>query len=53
MKRFFDPPEVNVAIFASLLDLVWKFAQVPLFEGMPFAGHGRAIRCAHGPLLGT
>lgn len=27
MKRFFDLPEVNVAIFAFLLNLVWEFAQ--------------------------
>jgi len=47
MKRFFDLPEVNVAIFAFLLNLVWEFAQVPLFEGMPVAGHWRAIQvCA-------
>jgi hypothetical protein len=43
MKRVIDAPETNVAIFAFLLNLPWEFAQVPLFVGMPEAGHWRAI----------
>lgn len=47
MKRWLDLPEVNVGIFTFLLNLVWEFAQVPLFEGMPLATHWRAIQvCA-------
>ena len=41
--RFLDAPELNVAIFAFLLNLAWEFAQVPLFAGMPAAEHWRAI----------
>lgn len=32
-----------MAIFAFLLNLVWEFAQVPLFAGMPSAAHWHAI----------
>ena len=44
MKRWLDLPEVNVAIFAFLLNFVWEFAQVPLFEGMASTGHWHAIQ---------
>ena len=37
-------PEVNVAIFAFLLNFVWEFWQVPFFEGMPTAPHWEAIK---------
>jgi hypothetical protein len=43
MKRVIDAPETNVAIFAFLLNLPWEFVQVPLFVGMPEAGHWQAI----------
>jgi|SRR5882724_4735506 len=43
MKRWLDSPEVNVAIFAFLLNFVWEFAQVPLFKGMPASAHWQAI----------
>ena len=47
MKRWLDLPELNVAMFTFLLNLVWEFAQVPLFEGMPLTAHWRAIQvCA-------
>ena len=46
-KGWLDLPEVNVAIFAFLLNLAWEFAQVPLFAGMPSAAHWAAIQvCA-------
>jgi hypothetical protein len=38
-----DVPEVNVAIFAFLLNFVWEFAQVPLYAGMATAEHWPAI----------
>lgn len=40
-----------VGIFAFLLNFVWEFAQVPLFQGMAQAGHWRAIQvCARATL---
>jgi hypothetical protein len=42
-RRWLDLPEVNVAIFSFLLHLVWEFMQVPLFAGMPSAGHWATI----------
>lgn len=53
MKRWIDLPELNVAIFAFLLNLAWEFAQVPLFEGMPLSGQGAPSRCARGRRRGT
>jgi hypothetical protein len=34
-----DTPQTNVGIFAFLLNVVWEFAQVPLFAGMRAVGH--------------
>jgi hypothetical protein len=51
-SRLIDAPEFNVAIFAFLLNLPWEFAQVPLFEGMPSAGHWRAIQVCGRAALG-
>jgi hypothetical protein len=51
MRAWLDLPEVNVGIFAFLLNFVWEFAQVPLFQGMAQAGHWRAIQvCARATL---
>lgn len=51
MRKWLDLPEVNVGIFAFLLNFVWEFAQVPLFQGMAQAGHWRAIQvCARATL---
>jgi hypothetical protein len=50
MKRWLDLPEINVAIFAFLLNLAWEFAQVPLFAGMAQEGRtGEPSRCVRGP----
>lgn len=39
--------ELNVFIFAVLLNFPWEFLQAPLFEGMAEAPHWRAVqRCA-------
>ena len=46
LRPSIDGPETNVAIFAFLLNLVWEFAQVPFFAGMPSADHWP--RCARG-----
>ena len=37
-------PEVNVVIFAFLLNFVWEFWQVPFFAGMSSASHWSATR---------
>ena len=37
-------PEINVALFAFLLNFVWEFWQVPFFQGMPTAPHWEAIK---------
>lgn len=51
MKAWLNLPEVNVGIFAFLLNFVWEVAQVPLFEGMRFLGHWQAIQvCARATL---
>jgi hypothetical protein len=36
---FLALPELNVVIFAFLLNFVWEFWQVPFFEGMSSAQH--------------
>ncbi|MEW5926088.1 MAG: hypothetical protein AB1941_01245 [Gemmatimonadota bacterium] len=45
-------PEVNVAIFAFLLNFVWEFWQVPFFEGMAAAPHWDAVRLCTRATLG-
>ena len=44
MKRIVDSTEVNVFLFAFLLNLPWEFAQVPLFSGMSSAEHWSAVK---------
>lgn len=51
-RRLIDTPEANVAIFAFLLNLPWEFLQVPLFAGMPSAGHWIAIQVCGRATLG-
>ena len=42
-----DLPELNVAIFALLLNFPWEFLQAPLFVGMAAAPHWEATQiCA-------
>lgn len=36
-------PELNVLLFAFLVNYPWEFLQVPFFEGMPKATHWEAI----------
>lgn len=44
-------PELNIAVFALLLNFPWEFLQVPLFEGMADAPHWDAIKaCARASL---
>lgn len=44
MRRLVNSLEVNVALFAVLLNLPWELAQVPLFIGMPTAEHWSALK---------
>lgn len=51
MKRLVDLPEINVALFAFLLNLVWEFGQVPLYRDLPSLGHWASIKlCARATL---
>jgi hypothetical protein len=52
MKRIVDSTEANVVLFALLLNLPWELAQVPLFSGMPAAGHWSAIKVCGRATLG-
>ena len=45
-------PELNVAVFALLLNFPWEFLQVPLFEQMPEAPHWQAIKTCSRATLG-
>jgi hypothetical protein len=45
-------PEVNVAIFAFLLNYPWELLQVPFFEGMATAPHWDAVKFRTGATLG-
>jgi len=40
----FDLPEVNVALFAFLLNLAWEFWQVPFFRDMAALSHWEGIK---------
>jgi hypothetical protein len=41
--RPLDVPEVNVGIFAFLLNYPWEFLQVPFFQAMPDMPHWEAV----------
>ena len=41
--RVSDLPELNVAIFAFLLNFVWEMWQVPFFVRVPVMPHWRAV----------
>lgn len=41
--RVTELPELNVLLFAFLLNYPWEFLQVPFFESMPEAGHWDAV----------
>jgi hypothetical protein len=36
-------PELNIALFAFLLNFVWEMLQIPFFRGMTQAPHGDAL----------
>ena len=47
LRRSLELPEVNVAIFAFLLNFPWEFLQSPLFRGLATAPHWQAVKtCA-------
>jgi hypothetical protein len=39
-----NTPELNVALFAFLLNFVWEFWQVPFFQDIPEAPHWEAVK---------
>lgn len=39
-----DQPEINVLIFAFLLNYPWEFLQAPLFDGLPAREHWAAVK---------
>jgi hypothetical protein len=39
-----DLPELNIALFAFLLNFAWEILQSPFFRGMTEARHGDAVR---------
>lgn len=43
-ERVLDLPEVNVAVFAFLLNFVWEVWQVPFYRDMPAAPHWQATK---------
>jgi hypothetical protein len=51
VKRLVDLPEINVGLFAFLLNLVWEFGQVPFYRDLPSRGHWASIKlCARATL---
>ncbi|HKO68875.1 MAG TPA: hypothetical protein VJU53_13825, partial [Burkholderiaceae bacterium] len=51
-SAFTSQPELNVAVFALLLNYPWEFSQVPLFAGMADAPHWSAIKVCAAATLG-
>lgn len=51
-SAFTRQPELNVAVFAFLLNYPWEFSQVPLFTGMADAPHWTAIKVCATATLG-
>jgi hypothetical protein len=45
-------PEVNVALFAFLLNFVWEFWQTPFYREMPTAPHWEAVKFCTWATLG-
>jgi len=43
LRGITETPELNVAIFALLLNYPWEFLQVPFFRGMEDARHWDAV----------
>ena len=43
-RRFLDQPELNILIFALLLNYPWEFLQAPFFQEMPGATHWEAVK---------
>jgi hypothetical protein len=44
LRSIFDVLELNVAIFALLLNFPWEFLQAPLFKDMASAPHWPAVK---------
>ncbi|MBA3517271.1 MAG: hypothetical protein H0T75_06445 [Rhizobiales bacterium] len=44
MRRVVYAPEVNVLVFAFLLNFIWEFLQTPFFQSMPRLPHWEAVK---------
>lgn len=42
--RVLNRPDLNVVVFAFLLNFVWEFWQVPFYRDLPSASHWEAIK---------
>ena len=43
-RSFLDQPEINVLLFALLLNFPWEILQAPLFKGMTEGSHWEAVK---------
>jgi hypothetical protein len=47
LRSLLAMPEVNIAIFAFLLNFVWEFLQIPFFQNMSQLSHWEGVKiCA-------
>lgn len=44
IQHLLNMPELNIVMFAFLLNFVWEFLQVPFFENMKDAPHWQAVK---------
>lgn len=44
LRSLLNLPEINIAIFAFLLNFVWEMLQVPFFSGMTESQHWKAAK---------
>ena len=44
LQALSELPELNVMLFALLLNYPWEFIQAPLFAGMAEAAHWEAVK---------
>ena len=51
-KGLLNHPEINILIFALLLNYPWEFLQAPFFEGMAVASHWGAVKACTGAAVG-
>lgn len=52
LRRLTDQPEINVAVFAFLVNYPWEFLRAPFFEGLAAAPHWEAVKLCSLAVLG-